>query len=241
MEFALGRSHYVRLMIRVNAFLPPVPPLSARRSSHTSLLTLLFDRFIPSFTMHTKQTDLFKKVSRSYGGDLLTKRKNRTHGRPISTQHSMHFVLRSTQARKEWSFKQHERAIRHVIEKFAAKNGVRLNSMANVGNHLHLHVQLSTRHTYRAFIRAITSSIMMKVTGASRWNKRPLEKMKVTANRETNRPTKFWDRRPFSRIVVGFRAFLTMRDYVYLNELESNGFKREQAKFYISWRPSDSS
>ena len=191
--------------------------------------------------MRTKQADFFKKVSRSYGGDLLTKRKNRTHGRPISTQHSMHFVLRSTRAKGDWSFKLHERAIREIIEKFATKNGVKLNSMANVGNHLHLHLQLSTRHTYQAFIRAITSAIMMTVTGASRWNKRPLEKLKAQAEQETNKPKKFWDRRPFSRIVVGLKAYLTMRDYVYLNELESNGFKREQARFYVSWRPSDSS
>ncbi len=136
--------------------------------------------------MNVKQTDFFKKVSRSYGGDLLTKRKGR------------------------------------------------LKSMANVGNHLHLHLQLTNRHTYRAFIRAVTSAIMMTVTGASRWNKEALAKLRDARK-------KFWDRRPFSRIVSGFKAELRLRDYVYMNELESNGFKRDHARFYISWRPSDSS
>lgn len=185
-------------------------------------------------TKAAKQRDFFKKVSRSYGGDFLTKARNRQHGRPISTRHSMHFVMRSTQAKGEWSFKRHESAIREIIEKFARKNGIRLKSMANVGNHVHLHLQLTNRHTYRAFIRAITSAIMMAVTGSSRWNKRPTDSLRTAGK-------KFWDRRPFSRIVVGFMGFLTLRDYIYMNELETHGFSRTQARFFVKWRPSDSS
>src|SRR5690606_35669226 len=99
---------------------------------------------------------------------------------------------------------------------------VRLNSFANVGNHLHLHVQLTNRHTYRAFIRAVSAAIMMKVTGVSRWNKIKLDK-------------KFWDRRPFSRIIVGFKALLRLEDYIAINRLEGWGYNRSQARFLIAW------
>lgn len=169
-----------------------------------------------------KQQKLIGDEPKAYGGDLLTKRKARLKGRPLAIQHSMHFVLRSTQARGDWSFWRHKKQISDIITRFAVKNGVRLNSIANVGNHLHLHLQLTNRHTYRRFIRAISSAIMMQVTGISRWNK-------------INLPKKFWDRRPFSRVVIGYRAIMTLRDYIKINQMQGRGFARDQARFYVSW------
>lgn len=173
------------------------------------------------------QLKLLQDEPKAYGGSLLTKHRARLRGRPLDTRHSMHFVLRSSQARGEWSFWRHKKAIRIIIEKFAAKNGVRLKSMANVGNHLHLHLQLSSRQTYRPFIRAISSAIMMQVTGISRWNKIKLSK-------------KFWDYRPFSRVVIGFRALLALRDYIEINKFEGMGLTRDRAKFYWAWQRAES-
>lgn len=130
------------------------------------------------------QQSFFNSGTLRYGGDLLTKRKNRQSGRPLATRHSIHVVLRSTQAVGEWSLKRHKSKIRQILEKFSSRYGVKLNSMANVGNHPHLHVQLTNRHTYSPHIRAITVAIMMMVTRVSRWNKIEFKK-------------KFWDRRPF--------------------------------------------
>lgn len=83
--------------------------------------------------------------------------------------------------------------------------------MANVGNHLHLHVQLTNRFTYNPFIRAVTGAIAIAVMGSVRRKK-------------------FWDRRPFSRIVQSFTAYLRLRSYVRINELESFGISREEAR-----------
>src|SRR5688572_18294336 len=105
------------------------------------------------------QIDFFKKSSAAYGGELLMKRKGRLHGRPVSTKDSMHFVLQSSLARGPWSFSLHKQKIRGIIEENAVKFGVRLKSMANVGNHLHLHLQLTNRYTYKAFIRAVSAAI----------------------------------------------------------------------------------
>jgi REP element-mobilizing transposase RayT len=172
-----------------------------------------------------KQSDFFEKVSPAYGGDLLNTRKGRTHGRPISTRNSMHFVLRSSQAKGAWSFTRHRNKINRILEDFAVRHGVTLKSFANVGNHLHLHVQLTNRHSYKAFIRAITAAIMMAVTGASRWKKVAL-------------PQKFWDRRPFSRIILGFQAALRLKDYVRINQFEGWGLSRTRAKFWLTWEKS---
>jgi REP element-mobilizing transposase RayT len=199
-----------------------------------------------------KQTQLqfFKKGSDRYGGSLQTTRKGRAHGRPISTKHSMHFVLRSTKAKGQYSFTRHRRPIKAILTKFSQRFGVRILSFANVGNHLHLHIQLSSRATYRPFIRAITAAVMMKVTGISRWS-RPKDNAHlrkggtgVTVNTKQFEnsprvaemgigPGKFWDRRPFSRIVQSFRAQLNLRDYIAINRLEGFGYHRREATFFV--------
>lgn len=125
----------------------------------------------------------------------------------------MHLILRSTKAKGEWSFRrtQNEKKIREIVKKFAQKYGVKIHSLANVGNHLHFEIQLSNRQLYKPFIRAITASIAMAVTGASRW--KPGQ-------------GKFWDYRPFTRIVIGFKALLKLRDYIAINRLEGFGHTR---------------
>ena len=116
------------------------------------------------------QMELLGKKKTAYGGELLCQRKGRVQGRPLSTRHLMHLVLRSTKAVGSWSFKKknHERDIKRLSEKFGDQYGVMIKSVANVGNHLHFHIKLSTRFTYDAFIRALTGSIAMAVTGTSR-------------------------------------------------------------------------
>lgn len=167
------------------------------------------------------QSSMMPKGQKAYGGSLLRTRKGRTGPRSISTKYSMHLVLRSSQAKGKWSFRIHSLRIKKLINKFSVRYGVRVMSMANVGNHIHLHIKLSNRHTYKAFIRGLTSSIAMAVTGFSRWNKPP-KSWKG-----------FWDYRPFSRILVSFKEYLNLKDYLYINRLEGYGYKRSQAQWIV--------
>src|SRR4051812_4848501 len=139
-----------------------------------------------------KQLSFLKKENGAYGGELLKTRHGRSRPRPLDTRSTMHLVLRSSKAKGEWSFKRprHERAIQAVLKKFADRYGIRVLSLANVGNHLHFQIKLTNRHMYRPFIRAVTAAIAMAVTGASRW--KPLKK---------EAKDRFWDYRPFTRIV----------------------------------------
>lgn len=172
-----------------------------------------------------KQLQLLKRESSAYGGELLKTRKGRSRPRPLDTRHTMHLVLRSTKARGEWSFKRprNEVKIREIVGKFAARYGVHVLSLANVGNHLHFQVRLTNRQLYRPFIRAVTAAIAMFVTGASRW--KPMKKGE-----------RFWDYRPFTRIVTSFRGFLRLRDYIEINRLEGFGNSREQARWLVARR-----
>lgn len=139
----------------------------------------------------------------------------------------MHLVMRSSLAKGAWSFRQPKNrgCVNRIIEKFSFIYGVRVISMANVGNHLHLQIKLSNRFGYRPFIRAVTAAIAMAITGRNRWThgKSHSEKSRL----------RFWDQRPFTRIVIGLNSILKLRDYVRVNQLEGDGYSRSDAEFML--------
>lgn len=172
-----------------------------------------------------EQLDMFEKKSKSYGGTLLNTRKGRSHARPLSTSQSMHLVLRSSHAKEKQSFRapRNAREIQKIISKFSQRYGVQVLSLANVGTHLHFHIKLGNRFGYFKFIRAVTSAIAMHVSGKNRW---------TVGNSQLKQ--KFWDYRPFTRIITGLRDFLTVQDYVQVNQLEGLGVPRSQARWLIA-------
>lgn len=170
--------------------------------------------------MARDQLKLFKNEPKAYGGDLLKKRKGRQGPRPLDTKNSMHLVLRSSHAKGGWSFRvgENPRKVERILKKFSLKYGVHVLSVANVGNHLHLHVHLGNRYGYKPFIRAVTSAIAMAITGMSRWKKFDIQ---------------FWDLRPFTRVVIGREAWSRLTKYIRLNQLEGLGYKRDVAKILM--------
>ena len=114
---------------------------------------------------------MLKNEKSAYSGDLLRTCAGRSHARPLATRETMHLVLRSTKAKGAWSFRapRNFKNIQRIVEHFSARYGVRVISMANVGNHLHLQIKLANRFGYRPFIRALTGAIAISVTGPTRW------------------------------------------------------------------------
>jgi hypothetical protein len=173
------------------------------------------------------QLTLLSRGASDYGGSLRTTRAARSRARPLSTRDSMHLVLRSTQARGAWSFLQprNQGAIRALSEKFGARFGVKVLSIANVGNHLHLQIRITNRRLYAPFVRALTGAIALRVTGRDRWKSDARDPL------AERRP--FWDLRPFTRILEGRRSLLTLRDYFALNRREARGFDRVTARWIL--------
>jgi REP element-mobilizing transposase RayT len=208
------------------------------------------------------QTEMLKKQKKAFGGELMKTREGRKGCRPLATRATMHLVLRSSKAKGEWSFKKskNERKIEAILEKFSKKFGVMVLSMANVGNHLHLHIKLSNRYLYKPFIQATTAAIAMAVTGTSRWSKKKEQVGRAEQeqseslespekqNPERQYPIKqnqseaparkrlhFWDYRPYTRVVQNFKAFLTLKDYIQINQFEGFGQSKLQARFHWGW------
>jgi len=171
-----------------------------------------------------KQTELIQKRQSPYGGILRNHRKGRKGPRPLSTKHSMHLTLRSSKARGDFSFVKpaNANAIEQILKKFTKKYAVRLISVANVGNHLHIHLKLGIRSYYLPFIKSITSTIAMTVTKCSRLNRLAHQGIKH-----------FWDYRPHTRFIVGLRDWLGIKDYIEINKLEGLGYGRVAAQAFV--------
>jgi hypothetical protein len=48
-----------------------------------------------------------------------------------------------------------------------------------------------------------------------------------------HRPTRFWDARPFSRLIAWGRDFLRVKEYLELNTLETQGFAKADGRILL--------
>lgn len=160
---------------------------------------------------------------KAYGGALRKKAANRLARPLVFRSGSMHISLKSTKAKGKYSFqsKLNRTRVKQFIESFSNKKGVQVISMANVGNHIHLHVKLHNKALYKAWIRGLTSGLAMIAMGLS-----GLKELKEAGK-------KFWDHRPFSRVIESFKHFLTAKKYIEINQLEGMGIPRIEAELLI--------
>jgi REP element-mobilizing transposase RayT len=151
-----------------------------------------------------------------FGGDFL-KNSHAKEKRPISIKRSMHLVMRSSKAKSELSFLRKDKRIKEVIATQARAFGVKIYRLANGGNHLHIILLPRSREAFNGFIRAISGLIARLVLGVERGKAKRL---------------KFWDKRPFTRIVEWGRGFKTVSNYLLQNTLEALGFIPYQPRKY---------
>lgn len=137
----------------------------------------------------------------------------------------MHLTLRSSMAKGERSFLASrsrrvliEKKIREVAEKF----GVSIYKIAVVGNHIHLLLRATSRGGFISFLRAITGIIARIVLGAERGK----AKLKET--------TRFWDQRPWTRVIAWMKDFANVKKYVQQNFNEAMGFVPYKPRKYTS-------
>jgi REP element-mobilizing transposase RayT len=168
---------------------------------------------MPSLQLAFKEFESEKR--KEFGGALI--RGNPRERRPISVKRPVHLVLRSSLAVGEKSFLKGKRRsrIKSLIDRAANVSGVKVYRLANAGNHLHLIVLPRSRAAFNAFIRAITGLIARLTLGAERGK---------------SKGVKFWDARPFTRILEWGRDYATACRYLMRNTLEALGFIEYQPR-----------
>ena len=143
-----------------------------------------------------KQKTLFKlkNYSSEFGGSLLQKGQ-RKRSRPLSSQNSLHIVLRGDTSRSG-SLLKNRSLIDHTLFSLARKFNVLVYRHSIVSNHIHLVAQFPCRENYVKWIRAFTGSLALKT------------KIK-------------WLFRPWSRILKWGRGFEVALQYVLKNHFEA--------------------
>jgi REP element-mobilizing transposase RayT len=152
-------------------------------------------------------SSLFKDTPKHFGGSYLKNSNPRT-ARPISTKNAMHVVLRSFIAKDELSLSHYKRRakIEDTIRKQAELFNIKIYQMAINSNHIHLLIKLYTRESFSKFIKAV-SGLIARIT--------------LRVERGKALGLKFWNNRPFSRIVEWSKGYFAAKEYVIRNDLES--------------------
>ncbi|MBN1113804.1 MAG: transposase, partial [Oligoflexia bacterium] len=127
----------------------------------------------------------------------------------------MHITLRSSMAKGGRSFLSKDKVarIRDIINRHAKLFDIRLYDFSINSNHIHLLLKLQYRDAYSKFIRSVSGRIARIALDAEKGSAKLTEQIK-----------KFWDTRPFSRIVSWGRDYLNTFYYLFENSLEAGGF-----------------
>jgi REP element-mobilizing transposase RayT len=181
--------------------------------------------------------------SKSYGGALRNRAKGRT-ARPISTKKPMHFVLRTKDFRESLRLGKNRKVIESYLKIFSHKYGIHVEQFVINSNHIHFIWRIKSRALYPSFIKAFTGSVAKRLKSQVVQSLRIKDQGEVKERLEfrneklkTLRPTErndglsnvtmrsvsdsFWQYRPFSRVVEGYRGHNILKDYLWLNKLES--------------------
>ena len=152
-----------------------------------------------------KKEDPRLRKMQQFGGPLLNKSNAKT-ARPLSTKHAMHLVLRSSLAKGAWSLKspKNQKRVQELLRHSAKEFKVSILEFANAGDHLHLMIRMKSRKAFMAFVRSFSGALVIGVTGACKGNE--LKK-------------KFWDYRPWTRIVELVRRYSLGKDDFILDYL----------------------
>ena len=168
---------------------------------------------------HTQQLHFTKthwQFRYNHGGILRNKRRGRK-ARPLSTKAPIHLVLKT-------DIKSLRRGLRSplgfylinfIIKTYARRFFVKVEQVSINRDHLHLLVRFSQRSLGQHFLRVVTGQIAQQFK-----NNGFLVAKNVT---DTQKSTKLWKYRPFTRVIQGWKPYLIVRNYVQLNIKEASG------------------
>jgi REP element-mobilizing transposase RayT len=141
--------------------------------------------------------------------------------RPLAPRTTYHIVLRSEKARGTLSMlrKKHKNPVSKIIHHHAKRFYVKIESYANVGNHLHIKAYAQSCEEFRNFLRTITCLIARKVTGAAR-------------NKKFG---KFWDGLTFTRMLRSFAEHEILKRYIFANILQTDCGTTVRENYLMLW------
>jgi len=143
----------------------------------------------------------------AFGASLL-KGSNPKKSRPFRAKLPLHVVMKSSKAVGERSLLRFNQDVERILDIQAKRHHVQIHGAANAGNHLHLVIQAVSPEYLAAFLKSIAGRIAQMIEGKAK-----------EQSREAFH-SKFWDSRPYSRIVSWGREFKNVCRYIGINSTE---------------------
>jgi REP element-mobilizing transposase RayT len=167
-------------------------------------------------------SQIFRR-SDTHGGSLRRRRRGRG-ARPINSKNPIHLVLRRHRSRNG-SFRNPREfyLILAAIRQYSRRFAVKIEMQAIQGNHIHFLIRVGNRTQFQSFVRVLAGQIAQRVTDTFR-------------ERKTQ---DFWEHRPWTRIVKGWKAYQIVQAYIHLNEQEAIGNIPYQEKRLAGLAPRD--
>jgi REP element-mobilizing transposase RayT len=151
-----------------------------------------------------KQMKLFsEKVVREFGGNLSKNSGKRKVERPLVFSKPMHLVLKTSRAKGRYAFSPTDHRVKALIQKMGRRFNVKIYSSAQNWSHIHLVLRLRDRNSYRAFIRALTGAMVLKLKAQKG----------------------FFDLTPYTKIASWGRQFKELKAYAEKNTFQALGIK----------------
>lgn len=161
------------------------------------------------------------KFRYAHGGNLRNKRAGRRE-RPIKSHAPIHLVMKANKDSIRGGFRTSRRflLIHRLRDRYAKKFFVNIEQMSVQGDHIHIIIRTTRRSGLQNFLRVFSGQI------AQQFEQAGLANFVVTgtpSNPAQTSKIKLWKYRPFTRVVFGRRALITLENYVQLNEKEAQG------------------
>lgn len=126
----------------------------------------------------------------------------------------MHLVIKSSKAVGRLSFLNHQSHLDQSLRVTSRKWGVAIRKTAWVRNHVHLVLQFGSRTQYQGWVREFTAAIV-----------RVLQNRIDNSTELINQLRKFFDHRPFTRVIEWGKDFQNALNYLTLNQMEAFGLR----------------
>jgi REP element-mobilizing transposase RayT len=175
----------------------------------------------------------------SHGGSLRQKRAGRK-ARPLSTREPIHLVFKANRERIKGGLRNAKRfaLIHRILRKYAKRFWIKVEQVSIQHDHIHFVIRAPRRAKFWDFFRVFAGQVAQQfekeglLSVANRDIKgRRSESATGTPGRvhkASKSLLRLWKYRPFTRVVVGWKAYQIVRDYVQLNEKEVTGQIRYQ-------------
>jgi putative transposase len=167
----------------------------------------------------------------NHGGQLRKKRKGRG-ARPVSTRAPIHFFKSDVKSlRKGLRSPLGIFTINRIIKKYARRFFVKIEQVSINHDHLHLLVRYSRRSQGLYFHRVVAGQIAQEFQKNGFLKARNAKVTDTPKGGESS--MKLWKYRPFTRVIQGWKPYLTVRNYIQLNIKEATGkiaYKTERLK-----------